>query len=243
HADVANVTYLSIYQVNASNNTFTYLGGGSGPVSQPPAPVNAVAFSPEDIYLAVGVNAGNNLYVYKQSGGVFSTVGVTASATNAVTAVAFSRDNRYLAVGMSGGAKLVVYGVGDTFSSVNIGIVGGLPATAVTGVSFSYDNRYLAVSTNNATQSLYVYRIDPTSTTNTFTLVTGANSSYTGLNAVSASPRQHVITMAGNAAPFAAATKYVPIEDSFTLQGNSATVGFASQPLGAATGVTQRYLH
>lgn len=234
--------YITMYKVDKVTDAFTFLTGADGPSVQPTSAVSGVAFSPGDVYM--GVSHSTPPYyvsVYKRSSDAFTAVSLAGKMATppagAATGIAFSDDGRYMAVShaLGSGRPFSVYIIDaatDTFTKVDDP---ALPGSLATSVSFSLDSRYLAVTTSNGTQSLYIYRVD--ATTDTLTLISGADSSYGALQTAGFSLRMPYIAQGGSGATRAAITKYIPLEEVFTLQA----AGTLTQPPGTVNGVAWRH--
>jgi WD40 repeat protein len=113
--------------------------------------VNAVAWSPNGRYLAIG-ESGGNLRVFEFANGVLEQAAPTFTHGAAINAVAWSADGRYVAMG-GGASPTTVLRVFD-FDGAVLTAVGTftIAATNAFAVSFSPSGRYIAVGVDTGAQ-------------------------------------------------------------------------------------------
>jgi len=123
----------------------------ANPDVMPTNKVNSVGFSPDGIYLAVGLNFAPYLTIYKKDETIYNklienTLNVPSTL---VKDVKFSSDGIYLAVGIAIAPYLILYKRdGDIFTKLNPPLV--LPSGPVNDASFSSDGIYLALAISSS---------------------------------------------------------------------------------------------
>lgn len=142
-----------------TTETFDLLAGQ--PASMPGTTARAVAWSPDDQYLAVGTGTATRLHVYKRSGNTFTKLTTTTPAGD-VYDVTWSPDGQYLTAAHANSPYVTTYKrSGDTFTKLSDLAGGNLVSGTARGASWSPDGRYLSVAHFNASgERASIYRRD-----------------------------------------------------------------------------------
>jgi WD40 repeat protein len=151
----------------------------------PAGSANAVTWSPNGLYLAVGHSTSPRLTVYRRSANTFTSVGVPATFGGACNSLNFSSDGDYLAGVATGTGRLRVFKrSGDVFTHLSTGVDFDIPSTG-NSCAFSPDTNLLAVGhVLSSSVSLTVY----SRSADTFTRLTIADQPTTTVNSVTWSP-------------------------------------------------------
>ena len=132
--------FITIYDQEI--DTFTKL---ADPATLPTGLSTGVAFSGDDLYMAVGHYATPFVSIYKRSNDTFTKLANPATLPNQITNLAFSSDATYLAASMISSPFVIIYKrSGDTFTK--LANPATLPPGAGTGLALSSDGIYMAVS-------------------------------------------------------------------------------------------------
>ncbi len=132
--------FITIY--NQEIDTFTKL---ADPATLPPAAGSGVAFSSDDIYMAVTHISSPFITIYKRSGDTFTKLADPATLpTGNGNGVAFSSDDTYMAVVHDSSRYITIYKRSeDTFTK--LADPATLPANRGWAVAFSSDDTYMAI--------------------------------------------------------------------------------------------------
>lgn len=124
----------------------------------PTGVVNAAAFSPDGVYLAVAHATSPFVTIYKRNGNALTKLANPSTLpAGRGRGIGFSPDGVYLAVAHDTTPFLTIYKrSGDTFTK--LANPSTLPANSGTGISFSPDGLYLAVSNATSSPFFAVYR-------------------------------------------------------------------------------------
>jgi WD40 repeat protein len=148
--------------VESYYRTLSLSTGGVSITTQPGGTANALTWSPNGLYLAVGGSVAPRVTVYKRNVNTFTSVGVAASFTSNATGLSFSSDGDYLAATGTGSSPRfrVFKRSGDVFTEIaTANINGGTNITASgNACSFSPDTNFIAVGqVISSVESLMVY--------------------------------------------------------------------------------------
>ena len=198
----------------------------------PAGSANAVTWSPNGLYLAVGHSTSPRLTVYRRSANTFTSVGVPPTFGGACNSLNFSSDGDYLAgVATGTGFRLRVFKrSGDVFTHLSTGVDFDIPGTG-NSCAFSPDTNLLAVGhVFSSSVSLAVY----SRSAHTFTRLTSADQSTTTVNSVSWSP-DGAYLVAGTSAD--ATLLHIWSRSGTTFTKLNSTTVFSSLPTSNVRGV------
>ena len=146
---------LQIFKFDRTTNSLTVVAGALNP----PVIVNAVSWSPNGQYLAVGLSllaSGNELQIFRfdQTNNSLKAVAGALGTTGDTQAVSWSPDGQYVAVGGNDitGDDFQIFRI-DSISNSLTAVAGALGSTGagVLSVSWSPDGQYVAVGGNAIT--------------------------------------------------------------------------------------------
>lgn len=224
-------TYDFTETISINDPVFMSFASGAklaNPASLPANTGQSVAFSPDGVYMAVGVQTTSPfLAIYKRAGDVFTKLSDPATLpTGNGFGVTFSPDGVYLVVAHATSPFITIYKrAGDVFTKLADPTT--LPTGAGRSVSFSSDMTYMAVA-HDITPFITIYKLASdvfTKLANPATLPTGA-----GYGASFSSDMVY-LAIAHDISPFA--TIYKRSGDTFTKLTNPATL-----PTGSGRGVS-----
>ena len=185
---------FQIYQFDRSNQTVQFVAGALGTTGS----VNAVSWSPDGQYVAVGGQSitGNEFQIFSFDRVANSLTVVAGALGGTVFAVSWSPDGQYIAVGGSliGGTEEEFQIL--SFDRVSLTVVAGALGGTVEAVSWSPDGQYIAVGgslTGGTGDDLQIFSFDRTA--NSLTAVIGALGGV--VNAVSWSPDGQYVAVGG----------------------------------------------
>lgn len=149
-----------IYLYKISGDVFTRLTLNVPDIALPTSSISSLAWSPDDSYLAIGIDstAGNRVYIYKLVGDQLLKVATPTISSGQCKQLAWSPDGKHLAIALGlQNAPIWKRNLDDSFTELgSISTVGA--AVAAHSLAYSPDGKYIALGTNQ-TYGPYIFGV------------------------------------------------------------------------------------